>query len=155
MSLSKRLASTACGALLFAATTAQASEFVGPEGAAGAFAARDLERLIRDNPLAPGENLKPIALQRGAHSAHVLVQVRDREPVHYHADSDITVLMVRGTGTLHIGDRKFATRAGDTAFIPRGAVHYFVNAGPEPAAALVTYSPPPGPNDRVLVPPAR
>jgi mannose-6-phosphate isomerase-like protein (cupin superfamily) len=152
MNLCKGLASSAFGALLFAATMAPASEFVGPEGSAGAFAARDLEKLLRDNPLAPGENIKPIALQR---SAHVLVQVRDREPVHYHADSDITVLMVRGAGTMHLGAQTVATKAGDTVFIPRGAVHYFVNAGTEPAAALVTYSPPPGPNDRVLVPPAR
>lgn len=155
MRIGRRLASAAGGALMLAAAAARGAEFIGPEGAADTFGARNLEKLLRENPLAPGENIKAIALQRGAQSAHVLVQVRDREPVHYHADSDITVLMLRGGGTLHIGDRKFAARAGDAAFIPRGVVHHFVNEDETPSAALVTYSPPPGPQDRVLVAPAR
>jgi mannose-6-phosphate isomerase-like protein (cupin superfamily) len=31
---------------------------------------------------------------------------------------------------------------GDSAFIPRGTPHYFVNEGSTPAAAIVTFSPP-------------
>lgn len=153
----KRLAANAgalCAALWLGACATQGGAFVAPDDA-GSLTARDLERVLRENVLAPGQNIKVVSLQRGAHSAHVLVQVRDREPVHYHADSDITVLMLRGTGTMHVGAQALATRAGDTVFIPRGVVHYFVNESTTPAAALVTYSPPPGPQDRVLVSPTR
>ena len=134
--------------------TSASGRFIAPPAIGNEAVMRDLDSLLLDNPLAAGENIKAIALQRSAHSAHVLVQVRDREPVHYHADSDITVLMLRGSGVIHMGKQVLATKAGDAIFVPRGAVHYFVNTGNNPAAALVTYSPPPGPDDRVLVSPA-
>jgi mannose-6-phosphate isomerase-like protein (cupin superfamily) len=115
-------------------------------------AVRDLDALLAANPLAPGENIKALALLRNAHTAHLLVQVRDREPVHHHADSDISVVLLRGRGVIHIGNGSAPVRAGDTLHIPRGVVHRFENTGAEPAAALVIYSPPPGPHDRVLAP---
>lgn len=138
--------------LAAASPPALGADWIGPAGGAGTITARSIEALLREQPLAAGENIKPLPLHRSAHTSHLLVQIRDREPVHYHADSDISVLMLRGSGTIHIGGQRLAAKAGDVLFIPRGVVHYFVNAGEEPAAALVIYSPPPGPNDRVLVP---
>jgi mannose-6-phosphate isomerase-like protein (cupin superfamily) len=132
------------------ASPASAAEWVGP-APDGAIAARDLERLLAENPLAPGENIKAIVLSRNALSANLLIQVRDREPLHYHADSDITVFLLRGRGVIHVGERAFPVKAGDVLHIPRGAVHAYVNEGPEVGVALVVYSPAPGPHDRVLV----
>lgn len=142
-------------ALSLGACTTPGSSFVASTGTNGAFTKHEFDKLLDDNPLGPNENIRAVSLRRGSHSAHLLVQVRDREPPHYHADSDITVLMVRGAGTMHVGTQVLATRAGDTVFIPRGVPHYFVNRGPAPAAALVTYSSAPGPQDRVLLPPSR
>jgi mannose-6-phosphate isomerase-like protein (cupin superfamily) len=138
----------ACLAAALAAS-AQAGEWIGTTG--DGIATRNFEKLLADNPLPAGENIKAMTLHESAHSKHLLVQVRDRESVHYHADSDISVVMLHGHGTIHIGEKKLKAKQGDTIFIPRGAVHWFLNEAKEPAAALVIYSPPPGPNDRVLV----
>lgn len=140
-------------AMCLAASAAMAADWVGP--AEGGGERRNLDALLAAHALAPGENLKAVTLVRSAHTLQLLVQVRDREPVHYHADSDISVWLLRGRGVLHIGSGAEPVRAGDTMHIPRGVVHWFENRGAEPAVALVTYSPPPGPDDRVLVPAAR
>jgi mannose-6-phosphate isomerase-like protein (cupin superfamily) len=147
-----RLAKNWCGAVtLLAALPAAGTDWIGPAGEEKAVTARNIETLLHEQPLAPGENIKPIALVRNARTSHVLVQIRDREPVHYHADSDISVVIVRGSGIIHIAQQQLPAKAGDVMFVPRGVVHYFVNDSKEPAAALVIYSPPPGPKDRVLV----
>jgi mannose-6-phosphate isomerase-like protein (cupin superfamily) len=146
---------TACGALAVLAVAsplALGADWIGPATDGKSSRARDLAAELAAQPLGSAENVKPLLLHRGERTSHLLVQIRDREPVHYHADSDITVLMLRGSGTIHIGEQKLPARAGDVMFIPRRAVHYFINEAQEPAAALVIYSPPPGPNDRVLVP---
>ena len=139
----------ACAACL---DTAGAAEWLGPdEKILGKYNARDLDRLLEENKLAGGENIKVVTLSRSAHSAAMLVQVRDREPLHRHADSDITVFLLRGEGELRIGKQMHAVKSSDVMHIPRGAVHAYINRGPEPAAALVVYSPAPGPKDRILV----
>lgn len=147
-----RLMSMTLGALL--AAPAVAGQWIGP-GTNESSNARELSALLAAEPLGPKDNIKVTRLARSEESEHVLVQVRDREPLHYHADSDISVLIVRGSGEMHVGEARYKVAAGDAMLVPRGLVHYFVNTGAEPAAALVIYSPPPGPNDRVLVPPAR
>lgn len=135
--------------LLLGPATAAAAEWIGPrpEG----LAALELEQMLATHPLAPGENIKAVVLARNERSANLLVQVRDREPLHYHADSDITVFLLSGHGALRLGEKTFPVRAGDVLHIPRGMVHAYINQGPQPGVALVVYSPAPGPADRVLV----
>jgi mannose-6-phosphate isomerase-like protein (cupin superfamily) len=150
---STRVARNWFGAVvLLAALPAAGADWVGPASEEKTVTARSIDALLREQPIAAGENIKPLPLFRNERTSHLLVQIRDREPVHYHADSDISVLMLRGNGTIHVGEQKLPAKAGDVLLIPRGVVHYFVNAGKESAAALVIYSPPPGPNDRVLAP---
>lgn len=129
-----------------------AAEWIGPdEKISGKYNAKQLEQLLEQNQLAPNENIKAVPLFRNARSSNVLVQVRDREPLHRHIDSDITVFLLRGEGDIRIGKETRPVKAGDIIHIERGAIHAYVNRGPEPAAALVVYSPAPGPKDRVLV----
>ena len=138
---------------LAVSAAAHGADWIGaPEGV---LEQRDIEQLLKQHPLAAGENIRVLPLQKNEHSAHVLVQVRDREPLHYHADSDITVFILRGRGRIQIADRTRPARAGDVIHIPRGAVHAYINEGPEIGVALVVYSPAPGPNDRVLAEPAK
>jgi mannose-6-phosphate isomerase-like protein (cupin superfamily) len=120
-----------------------------PEGG-GAVQRKNLEQTMRQYPLGAGENLRVMRLGQNGRTTHLLVQIRDREPLHHHADSDSTIVMLRGEGTLHLEGQTLALRAGDSLHVPRGVVHAFANRGREPAAALVIYSPTPGPNDRVL-----
>ncbi len=130
----------------------QAAQWLGPQqGKERIFRQADLESLLADNPLGANENIKAVPLYRSERSSNVLVQIRDREPLHLHADSDITVFMLRGKGELRIGKQMRPVNAGDVLHIPRGAIHAYINRGPEPAAALVVYSPTPGPKDRILV----
>lgn len=130
--------------------TVHAAEWVGPiEGER--FESRNLEALLKANPLPRKENIRVVPLSKGEQSHNLLVQVRDREPLHLHADSDITVFLLKGRGKMRLGDRQLPVKAGDAMHIPRGTIHAFINEGREPAAALVVYSPAPGPEDRVLI----
>lgn len=117
----------------------------------GAPTASDIDKLLAKNPLGANENIKVVPLARGDHSAQLLVQVRDREPLHYHADSDITVFLLRGHGVLRLDRREHAVKAGDVLHVPRGVIHAYINQGPEVGVAIVSYSPAPGPDDRVLI----
>lgn len=92
-------------------------------------------------PLAAGENIKPTELRRGEHASLSLVQVRDREAPHIHTRYDLTITLVRGTGTLWLDGVPLGMRPGDVAFIPRRMPHYFVNDGAAPAMALVSFAP--------------
>ncbi len=131
---------------------ALAAEWIGPdEKVAGKYDTKQLEQLLEQNQPAPNENIKVVSLFRNARSSNILVQVRDREPLHRHIDSDITVFMLRGEGDMRIDKETRPVRAGDVIHIERGAIHAYINRGPEPAAALVVYSPAPGPKDRGLV----
>jgi quercetin dioxygenase-like cupin family protein len=131
---------------------ALAAEWVGPDQKIpGKYNAKQLEQLLEQNKPARNENIKVVPLFRNARSSNILVQVRDREPLHRHVDSDITVFLLRGEGEMRLGRETRPVRAGDVIHIERGAIHAFINRGPEPAAALVIYSPAPGPKDRVLV----
>jgi quercetin dioxygenase-like cupin family protein len=143
------------GLLLYAVlciNTSHAGQWLGPQqGQEHVLRQTDFGQLLAANPLGSGENIKVMELSRNARSSNVLVQVRDREPLHRHADSDITVFLLRGEGDMRIGKETHPVRTGDVIHIERNAVHAYINRGPEPAAALVVYSPAPGPKDRILV----
>jgi quercetin dioxygenase-like cupin family protein len=131
---------------------ARAAEWIGPDGkVAGKYDTKQLEQLLEQNKPAPNENIKVVPLFRNARSSNLLVQVRDREPLHRHIDSDITVFLLRGEGDMRIGKETRPVKAGDVIHLERGVIHAYINRGTEPAAALVVYSPAPGPKDRVLV----
>lgn len=131
---------------------AHAAEWIGPdEKLAGKYDTKQLEQLLEQNKPAKDENIKVVPLFRNARSSNILVQVRDREPLHRHIDSDITVFMLRGAGDMRLGKETRPVKAGDVIHIERGAIHAYINRGAEPAAAIVVYSPAPGPKDRVLV----
>lgn len=140
--------------VLFAAAAAGAEWISVGEGGA-ALTQKNLEQILRQRPLGPNENIRVTPLAQNGRSSQVLVQIREREPMHYHADSDITVLLLRGHGMLRLVDNAVPMRAGDVLHVPRGVMHAFVNQGTEIAAALVIYSPAPGPNDRVLTEPSK
>ncbi|MGH7773241.1 MAG: cupin domain-containing protein [Candidatus Binatia bacterium] len=102
----------------------------------------DLERILAENPLSAGENIKVVTLGKGQSVSHHVVQIRDRELPHVHKTHDLTVVVVRGKGYLVLEQRRFDLAAGDVLFIPRDVVHYFVNAFSEPSVALAIFSPP-------------
>ena len=60
---------------------------------------------------------------------------------HYHRARDEFFYVLRGELVLRIGDEHQTAPAGTFAFIPRGTVHGFRNAGTEDAALLVMHHP--------------
>ncbi len=144
---------TVTAVLLFGIGAATAhADWLGPEGKdVDRYAPRSLEKILAAHPLGENEDLKVTPLYENPRSKHVLVQVRTGEPPHIHADSDITVWLLRGNGVLHVAGREHPVKAGDVIHVPRDTVHYYVNRGLEIGAALVVYSPAPGPDDRVLI----
>ena len=131
---------------------AEAGQWLGPpQGQGHVLRPADFDQLLAANPLGREENIKVVPLFRNERSSSILVQVRDREPLHRHSDSDITVFMLRGAGDMRLDKETRPVKAGDVIHIERGAIHAYLNRGVEPAAALVVYSPAPGPKDRILV----
>jgi len=101
----------------------------------------DLEKILADNPLAPGENIKVASLGRSASASQHVVQIRDREILHVHKLHDATVTMLRGQGYLVLADKRINLKVGDIIHIPRGVVHQYVNTASEPSVALAVYAP--------------
>jgi quercetin dioxygenase-like cupin family protein len=100
-----------------------------------------LDKILADNPLAPGENIKVANLGRSQSASQHVVQIRDREVPHLHKVHDATVTMLRGEGYLILGKNRINLKAGDIVHIPRGVPHHYVNTASEPTVALAVYSP--------------
>ena len=101
----------------------------------------DLEKILADNPLAPGDNIKVANLGRSASASQHIVQIRDREFLHVHKIHDATVTMLRGQGYLVLDRQRINLKAGDVIHIPRGVAHQYVNTAGEPTVALAVYAP--------------
>jgi mannose-6-phosphate isomerase-like protein (cupin superfamily) len=101
-----------------------------------------VDTLIQRSPLPAGENIRPTELDRGENMSVHLIQIREGEKPHIHTRYDLSVVLVEGHGSLWLANQKLPMNVGDSAFIPRGTPHYFVNEGSTPAAAIVTFSPP-------------
>jgi mannose-6-phosphate isomerase-like protein (cupin superfamily) len=111
----------------------------------------EFEKVVAENPLGANENIKITTLGQGQSVSHHVVQIRDREKPHLHKDHDGTVVMFKGHGYLMMENRRIDLSVGDIVYIPRGAVHYFVNTASEPTVAFVLFSPPFDGKDTVSV----
>jgi quercetin dioxygenase-like cupin family protein len=101
----------------------------------------DLEKILADNPLAPGDNINVANLGRSPSASQHVVQIRAREILHVHKIHDATVTMLRGHGYLVLDKQRINLKAGDIIHIPRGVAHQYVNTTGEPTVALAVYAP--------------
>lgn len=101
----------------------------------------ELAALASRVTLADGEDFEIADLGRDAHTSHHVVAIRHAEVPHRHDRHDLFVVLVRGHGTMRIGDRERAVGAGSALYVPRGAVHAFRNGAAEPAIAYAVYAP--------------
>ncbi|MBI5875175.1 MAG: cupin domain-containing protein [Deltaproteobacteria bacterium] len=97
--------------------------------------------IVRGNPISKDENIKVTPIFNNQDSSHFIIQIRDREKPHIHETHDLTVIVKKGKGVLHLGKDELPMRRGDIAFIPRGILHYFVNTDSEPSVAYVIFTP--------------
>jgi len=112
----------------------------------------ELAALIADTPM-NGENIVRRRVSDAPHSTVFLVRIADREQLHRHTRYDLSVVVVEGVGVLWLDGVELEMGPGDSAHIPVGVAHYFINAGERPAAALAIFSPAfVGPDSEVLNP---
>jgi quercetin dioxygenase-like cupin family protein len=68
-----------------------------------------------------------------------LVAPGARVPVpHYHEHVDEVAYGLEGVLTFTVDGRSIELKPGDNCFIPRGAVHHFINNGPERTLSVLT-----------------
>ena len=103
---------------------------------------QSVDELRAIHPIPEGQNILPLKLGQTESLSYHLIQIRDREAPHIHQNHDLVVTLLHGQGDLHQAGTALAMRAGDTAVVPKGVPHYFVNTGDQPAAAFVTFTPP-------------
>jgi mannose-6-phosphate isomerase-like protein (cupin superfamily) len=110
-----------------------------------------LDALAERVSLAPDQDLRVVELGRDDATSHHLVAVRTAETPHRHDRHELFVVIVRGHGTMRIGDAALPAGEGSILYVPRGAVHAFANQSGEPAVAYAVYAPPFDGIDRVEV----
>lgn len=64
-----------------------------------------------------------------------------RLPCHFH-DFDESICIIEGTATCIVEEKRYFLSDGDTALVPQGRAHYFVNEGTVPMAMLWVYAGP-------------
>ncbi len=101
----------------------------------------DLQAIVQRVELSEEQDFRIVELGRDATTSHQAVAIRHREALHRHDRHDLVVVMLRGHGTLQIGEEERAVGAGSILYIPRGILHAFRNASGEPAIAYAVYTP--------------
>ena len=134
--MTARRVSLALGLVLLAACTRRT-----PRTAVGALAP-GLDGFVAAHPLASGQAIRIDEVGRTAGASFHLVQARGSETPHRHAAHDLTVVVLRGQGTLTLEGARLVLAAGDVVVVPRGAAHWFANEGRPDALALVAIAPP-------------
>jgi mannose-6-phosphate isomerase-like protein (cupin superfamily) len=102
-------------------------------------------------PLPEGEGFALHELGRDAHASHHVVAIREREVLHRHDRHDLFVVILRGHGGMLLGDEERPVGQGSILYVPRGTVHAFRNASPDPALAYAVYAPAFDGKDRVII----
>jgi mannose-6-phosphate isomerase-like protein (cupin superfamily) len=100
-----------------------------------------LSELAARVPLEPGQPFRAVELGRSEHTSHHVAALRGAEAPHRHDRHDLVVVMLRGHGAMRLGDEERAVGEGSILYVPRGTVHAFRNASPQPAAAYAVYTP--------------
>lgn len=109
-----------------------------------------LSALAERVPLAADQDFRVVELGRDAATSHHVVAIRTAETPHRHDHHELVVVMVRGHGTMRIGDEVLPVGEGSVLYVPRGAVHAFANQSGAPAVSYAIYAPPFDGKDRVV-----
>jgi mannose-6-phosphate isomerase-like protein (cupin superfamily) len=110
-----------------------------------------LNDLIASAALPDGEDFRAVEIGRDASTSQHVVGIRTGETLHRHDHHDLLVVILRGHGRMRLGDDTRDVGEGSIVYVPRGSVHAFTNASPEPAYAFTLYAPPFDGKDRAPV----
>lgn len=112
-----------------------------PRVAVGALAI-GLDAFLETHRLASGQALRIDPVDRTVSASYHLVQARGSESPHRHATHDLSVVVLRGRGTLTLAGVPIELEAGDVVLVPRGTPHWFASGGEGTAVALAIFTPP-------------
>ena len=91
--------------------------------------------------LPEGEGFALLELGRDAHTSHHVVAIRERETPHRHDRHDLFVVILRGHGTMLLGEEERPVGLDSIFYVPRGTIHAFHNTSGAPAFAYAVYTP--------------
>ncbi|KYH42808.1 MAG: cupin domain-containing protein [Candidatus Bathyarchaeota archaeon B63] len=80
---------------------------------------------------------KPEPMKSFSNFARITVQPGGTNQIHVHEDVEQVYIVLRGRGTVQVGDEKAEVKAGDAVFLPAKVPHGFVNTGDKPAVLLL------------------
>ena len=86
------------------------------------------------------KGIEVIKLNETDNLTQLLVFIRTSETPHYHAEHDLTFVLLKGKGELYLDGKREILEEGDVAFIPKGAVHFYKNLD-EISILLAVFSP--------------
>jgi mannose-6-phosphate isomerase-like protein (cupin superfamily) len=113
-------------------------------------AVRNLDDILKDEPLLPGGSTASIVASIRAGGAELAVLVLSKNRLHHHEAQDHVLYVARGSGTARLENatgqiETRAIKAGDILSLPRGRKHGFEKFGGEDLVFLVVATPlPPG-----------
>ena len=129
-------------AVLTAAMVAAACARRTPVVAVGALGG-GLDAFLAAHRLGAEQAIRVDEVARTGAASYHLVQAHGSERPHRHVTHDLTVVVLRGRGTLVLDATRLTLAAGDAVLIPRGVRHWFANGGGRSVAvALVAFTPP-------------
>jgi mannose-6-phosphate isomerase-like protein (cupin superfamily) len=112
-----------------------------------------LAELATRAPLAPDQDFRAVEIARDAATSHHVVSIRTVEVPHRHERHDLLVVLLKGFGTMQLGDEVRTLGEGSILYIPRGTPHSFANHSEAAAVAYAVYLPAFDGTDRVLIDP--
>jgi len=107
---------------------------------------KQLDVIVRNNPLIPGGETASIVESIRAGGAEVGVLVMSRNRLHHHSHQDHVLYVARGTGTARLENAKGQVESrgikpGDILSLPRGKKHGFEKTGQDNLIFLVVATP--------------
>jgi len=87
---------------------------------------QDLDPIIEEVSQRVKE-IEVVKLNETENLTQLLVFIRTAEPPHYHAEHDLTFILIKGHGELYLDGKRERLSEGDVAFIPKGKVHFYTN----------------------------
>jgi mannose-6-phosphate isomerase-like protein (cupin superfamily) len=107
---------------------------------------RNVDDIVRSNPLVPGGETSTIVETIRAGSAEISILIMSRNRLHHHEAQDHVLYLVRGSGTARLENADGKVEAhpikpGDILSLPRGRKHGFAKTGNEDLVFLVVATP--------------
>lgn len=86
------------------------------------------------------KEIEAVKLNETQNITQLLVFIKTSEHPHYHAEHDLTFIVIEGEGELYLEGKTETLKKGDVAFIPKKAVHFFKNTS-DISVLLAIFSP--------------